>query len=84
MQTDFEEVWDPRTMLGRCQYTLSTFVEKKKPGLRDCFFPHENFGEYVSKGARMVVELQLRGCPLELAHEFAVLVLYDLVILVGK
>jgi len=62
--------------------TLKLFVERQKPGLLQ-FFPDHNFDAYSQRGADMVEALVERTCPREMAEQFAVLVLYDLVILIG-
>ena len=72
----------PLTQVELCEDTFKNFVEKK-PGLRR-LFPDSKFGEYATKGADMVAQLLKKGCPPEMAQEFAVLVLYDLVILLGE
>lgn len=61
---------------------LKLFVERQKPGLVQ-FFPDYNFDEYSQRGADMVETLVDRACPREIAEQFAVLALYDLVILLG-
>ena len=67
----------------QCARKLKTFVERQKPGLLR-FFPGYNFDEYKAKGANMVNKLISMRCPPEIAGMFAVLVLYDVVILLGR
>ena len=67
----------------QCARKLKTFVERQKPGLLR-FFPDYYFDEYKAKGAEMVEKLVSMKCPRGMAEMFAVLVLYDVVILLGR
>lgn len=80
------KVVEPSKQLKLCEQTLKIFLESK-PGLTKpkSFFLASNLGENViKKGADMVTKLLKQGCPPEMAQQFAVLVLYDLVLLVGE
>ena len=67
----------------QCAKKLKSFIERHKPGLLK-FFPDSKIDEYAPKGAEMVEKLVTMHCPREMAEMFAVLVLYDLVILLGR
>ncbi|KAI5841682.1 hypothetical protein BZA05DRAFT_210917 [Tricharina praecox] len=76
--------YDPTVKAGsaeeRCKYTLNQFVDSK-PGLRE-FFPDKIFAGYAARAARLVDEIIKLKCPKETAQQFAILVLYDLALLI--
>ncbi|KAI5841687.1 hypothetical protein BZA05DRAFT_412948 [Tricharina praecox] len=76
-----EKPWTVVRMTAeKCAVKLKLFIQREKPGLLT-FFPDYDVKKYALKGAEMVEGLVRYGCPREMAEQFAVLVLYDLVIL---
>jgi len=67
----------------RCAKIFQLYIKRERPGL-ERFFPGSNFGQYPTRGAEMIDSLVDDKCPSEMAEDFSVLVLYDLVILLGE
>ncbi|KAI5841694.1 hypothetical protein BZA05DRAFT_211362 [Tricharina praecox] len=67
----------------RCTEKLKAFSSRQKPGLLN-LFSDSDFKNYGGKGAELVNSLISRGCPREMAEQFSVLVLYDVVILIDN
>lgn len=68
--------------LKECQQILKQFIGSK-PGLLS-FFPDFTLDDYATRAAGMISKLVSDGCSPGMAAQLAVLVLYDLVLLVGK
>jgi len=74
----------PPMTAAQCSTKLRLHIDREqKLGLLQ-FFKDYNFDAYAPKGAEMYKQLVSKGCPWEMAEQFAMLVLYDLVILVGR
>lgn len=64
---------------------LKSFIKQEKPELVGFGSLDEKIPiEYADRAAEMVESLVGMGCHREIAEQFAVLVLYDLVILLGE
>lgn len=60
---------------------LKEYAAQYKPGLLTCF--PGSFAAYAPRAVTMIEKLVKRRCPPEIAEQLAVLVLFDLVLLLG-
>ena len=70
---------EPR-MASQCLRVLENFAAGKNGW--DIFYPN-GYTEFMDKAAKVAQELHSKGCSLEIAQLFSILLLYDLVILLG-
>jgi hypothetical protein len=71
---------DPQ-MASQCLCVLENFAARKKDW--HIFYPN-GYNKFKDKAAVMAQRLQSMDCSLETAQRFSVLLLYDLVLLLGK
>ena len=74
--------YSPEEVFGR----FKNYIEGQKPGLKRFYKvdgSEPTLKEAASRGSTMTEELIKIGCPDEVAAALAVLVLYDLVVLIG-
>ena len=74
--------YSPEEVFGR----FKGYIERQKPGLKRFYKvdgSEPTLKEAATRGSTMTEELIKIGCPDEVAAALAVLVLYDLVVLIG-